>query len=389
MALLADGIVSYYAGAAPDSPKPEAAIRNRTAMTRVFAATLGCAAIVALIVAARAGATTGAATRRGWTLVSAFKFAVPTSRNRAQFDTVLVEDGQPWMFGGSNVTGRGVPQAVHRTNGRLTPTIMPGGLHSWIVAASGPAADYIWAVTYLGGSVLSWNGSVWSVVPDGGWAAGTRFTGIVVAGAGDVWVFGSTGGGYVGAGTWHWDGAAWTRSLGAASDIYQASPASATDFWGIGGGTGRHTALTNLLHFRAGSWHRAHPPALTGFRYSYVLALTPRNVWVAGTVAGRPKLGHFNGHSWRALRMPGTVPATGLCRDGHGGLWAIANTGARPSVVRHRSSAGIWSSSTVSASAANEVLACVLDPGTGSPWGAGRAAAPRGSAAAAYRYGRP
>jgi hypothetical protein len=350
-----------------------------------MAVTLGCAAIAALIVAARASATTGAATRRAWTLAEAFRY-FPQRGFHSQFDAVLIEGGQPWMFGGSNVTGGGVPEAEYRTHGHWISATMPSGLHSWIVAASGPAPDFIWAVTYLGGSVLSWNGSNWTVLPNGGWAAGTRFTGIVVPGAADVWVFGSTGGGHLGAGTWHWDGGNWTQSFGAASDIYQASAVSDTDMWGIAGGTGRHTALTNLLHFSAGSWHRVRPAALAGFRYSHVLALTPRNVWVAGSVNGTPELGHFNGHGWHALRMPGSVAATGMCRDGRGGLWVIANSGTSPSVVRHRSSAGSWSRSTVSANGANEVLACALVAGTRSPWGAGQSTAPRGRAAAAYRY---
>jgi hypothetical protein len=354
-------------------------------MTRVVAVTLCCAAAAALVVAARAIAATGAATKRGWALAEAFHYFPAT--NRSQFNTVLVEDGQPWMFGGSNVADHGVPEAEYRANGHWTQATMPAGLQSWIAGASGPAPDYIWAVTYLGGSVLSWNGSVWSVVPGGNWAAGTRFTSVVAAGAGDIWVFGSTGGGFVGAGTWHWDGANWTRSLGAATDIYQASEASATDMWAIAGGTGRHTALTHLVHFSAGSWNRVRPAALAGFSYSYVSALAPGNVWVAGLVGGAPKLAHFNGHRWRSLKMPGSVPATGLCQDGHGGLWVIANAGTGRSAVRHRSKAGTWSSSSVSSSSANEVLACVFDPGAQSPWGAGRAAAPQGSAAAVYRYG--
>jgi len=39
----------------------------------------------------------------------------------------------------------------------------------------------------------------------------------------------------------------------------------------------------------------------------------------------------------------------------------------------------------VSANPADEVLACALVPGTTRAWGAGKAAAPQGSAAAAYR----
>ncbi len=96
-----------------------------------------------------------------------------------------------------------------------------------------------------------------------------------------------------------------------------------------------------------------------------------------GTVAGRPKLGHFDGHGWSALRMPGTTAATGMCRDGRGGLWVIANSGASLSLVRDRARDGTWTKSVVSSDPADQVLACALIPGTQRTWGAGQAAAPQ------------
>ena len=126
---------------------------------------------------------------------------------------------------------------------------------------------------------------------------------------------------------------------------------------------------------------------MAGFRYSHVLALSPVDVWVAGSVAGSPALGHYDGHRWRVLSMPGSATATGMCRDGSGGMWVIANTGTSPSVVLDRSSGGTWTRSQVNSDPADEVLACALVPGTTTAWGAGKAAAPQGSAAAGYRYG--
>ena len=120
---------------------------------------------------------------------------------------------------------------------------------------------------------------------------------------------------------------------------------------------------------------------------SRVLALAPRSVWVTGSLAGRPALGHFDGHGWTAVAMPGQVAATGLCRDGRGCLWVIANTGTAPSRVLHRSSSGTWTTASVSSRPADRVLACGLVPGTTVAWGAGQSSAPQGSAAAAYRHG--
>jgi hypothetical protein len=104
-------------------------------------------------------------------------------------------------------------------------------------------------------------------------------------------------------------------------------------------------------------------------------------------VAGAPRLGHYDGRGWALLRMPGTTVASGLCRDGRGGLWVIANSGSSPSVVLDRASTGTWTRAKVSGNTADKVLACALLAGTQRTWGAGQAAAPSGTAAAAYRYG--
>ena len=238
-------------------------------------------------------------------------------------------------------------------------------------------------MTYLGGSVLRWNGGAWRTAPRGGWKTGTRFTGITAISRTDVWVFGTSGKRHRGAGTWHFNGTRWTRQNGAAGGIFQASRAGRGDIWGIGNAGSQGNAL---LHFDGSAWRRVRPAALAGFRYTHLLALAPGNVWVAGSVGSVPKLGHFDGRGWTVLRMPGTTAATGMCRDGLGGLWVIANSGLSPSFVRERASDGTWSKSVVSTSAASRVLACALVPGSSRTWGAGQTTAPRGSAAAAYHH---
>jgi len=325
-----------------------------------------------------------AATPPTWTLRLAIHY-LPPANSRSQYDVMFAWPGQVWFLGGSNIFGHGKPKAERLMNGIPQALPLPTGAHSWITAASAPSRTDIWAVTYLGGSVLEWNGSVWKTAPRGNWNTGTRFTGITALGPTNVWVFGTSGRRFPGAGTWHFNGTSWTRVNGVAGGIFQASAAAKTDIWGIGneGRTGNA-----LLHFGGSAWRRVRPQALAGFTYTHVLALSRSNVWVEGSVAGVPKLGRFNGRVWTELRMPGRTPGTGMCRDGHAGMWVIANSGAAPSIVRDRSRTGIWTTSVVSHNAANEVLACALTPGTTRAWGAGKASAPQGSAAAAYRAGR-
>ena len=330
-----------------------------------------------------AAAGTPAPGPAAWTLKLAIHY-LPPATNHSQYDVVLAGTSQTWFLGGSDVGGHGTPEIERIRNGVPHSAQLPSGPHSWITAASAASPADIWAVTYLGGSVLSWNGATWRAAPRGGWKAGTRFTGITATSPASVWLFGTSGPRYPGAGTWHFNGSKWTRVTGVAAGIFQASAAGAADLWGIGnaGATGNA-----LLHFGGSAWQRVRPSALAGFTYTRVLALSRSDVWVAGLVAGSPRLGHFDGHGWTALKMPGPTAATGMCRDGRGGLWVIANSGHSPSAVRDRSASGTWSKAVVSSNAADEVLACGLVPGTARTWGAGKAAAPLGSAAAAYRYG--
>jgi hypothetical protein len=108
---------------------------------------------------------------------------------------------------------------------------------------------------------------------------------------------------------------------------------------------------------------------------------------VAGSVSGVPKLAHFDGSGWTRLAMPGSVAATGMCRNGTGGLWVIANSRTGPSIIRQRSAAGRWSKATIGSSPADQVVACALVPGSASAWGAGKSSAIAGTAAAAYGHG--
>jgi len=319
-----------------------------------------------------------------WTLRLATRY-VPPDNSRSQYTDVLVTGRTAWFFGGSNFAGPGRPVAEVRSKGRFHTSQLPRGLHNWITGASAVSQNDIWAVTFLDGKVLHWNGSAWKVVRKGGWGTRGQFTDIVALGSTNVWLFGGHGRAHPGAGTWHLIGSTWTRVRGMAADIAQASAVSATDLWGIGSIRGTRNAL---LRSDGYAWRQVTPANLVGFTYSFVLAIGPRDVWVAGSVSGIPELGHFNGKGWTTVTMPSAVPATSMCRDGRDGLWVIANLGRGQSVVLHRARHGAWTSVPVHATSSNEVLACALVPGTSAVFGAGKAAAPAGSAAAVYGFGR-
>lgn len=337
-----------------------------------------------VVLAATSVAAPVPASSQSWILRLATRY-VPPDNSHSQYTNVLVTGRTGWFFGGSNFAGAGRPVIEERSKGRWHSAELPSGLHNWITGASAVAANDIWAVTYLNGRLLHWDGSAWKIVPKGGWGTRGQFTGIVALGPSNVWLFGGHGRAHPGAGTWHLLDKKWTKVRGMATDIAQASAASSSDIWGIGSIRGTRNAL---LRSDGYVWQHVSPSNLAGFTYSFVLAVAPSDVWVAGSVSGIPELGHFNGKGWTSVTMPSTVPATSLCRDGLGGLWAVSNAGRGQSVVLHRSKHGDWTSVPVHATSANEVLACAVVPGTSAVFGAGKSAAPAGSAAAVYGFGK-
>ena len=361
-------------------------MRARAAlMLTSLAATVLATALASLGgIAPASAATPPNAAVKSWSLKLAIRY-FPSAGNHSQFDTVLVAGRTAWFFGGTNFSGKGAPEIETRANGRWHPSLLPSGLRTWITGASAVTASDIWAVTYLGGAVVHWNGTRWSRVAPGRWNDNAQFTGIVAISPDNVWLFGGKGRSTPGAGTWHLSGTKWTEVRGTAGEIYRASEASPTDLWGIGGTAGD---MTTLMRYRGTAWERVTPTALTGFTYSSVLALGPDSVWVAGSVTGIPMLGHYNGRGWTAYSTPAIVPPSGICRDGRGGIWVVANSGSGPSVMYDRSASGNWTTAPVSQTSANEVLGCASIPRTTSAWGAGKSAAPAGTAAAVYGYGK-
>jgi hypothetical protein len=348
------------------------------------ALTLAIAVVPAVPAAAAAGPElVRPAAAPAWNLKLAIRY-FPSAGNHSQYDTVLAQGRTAWFFGGSNLSGHGVPEVEQRSDGRWHQSVLPSGLRSWITGASAVSAVDIWAVTYLGGTVLRWNGSKWTRERDGRWNRNRPFTGVIAFSPKNAWVFGAKTRSGPGAGTWHLSGTRWTQVKGAAAGLDKASATSPADIWGIGDIRGTMNAL---FRYRGSAWTHVSPAALAGFTYSGVLAAGPASVWVSGSVDGTPELGHYNGRGWTTVTMPGSATASGMCRDGRGGLWVIANSGLGASSVLHRSAAGSWTSVPVSRTSANEVLGCALVPGTSAVWGAGKSAAPVGTAAAVYGYG--
>ncbi len=216
---------------------------------------------------------------------------------------------------------------AERWNGStLTPSRLPAGLRGFINAASAPSGSDVWAASEYGHYVLHWNGTSWRLARRFG--AGP-ITGLTAISAADVWVFGTTASGAVGAGTWRFDGHRWARATGRAATIYRASAVSRRDIWAIS--AARSAAA--VVRFENGrSWRRVPTGRiLAGLRLRDILAVSAADVWLLGDRPGtggvHPVLVHWDGSEWTRITAPVTA-WPGLLAKGPAGSVLVTATSA-------------------------------------------------------------
>ena len=160
------------------------------------------------------------------------------------------------------------PHAAIHWNGRSWGgSNLPSQVNQRIQAASAPAANDVWAVTFNGGYVLHYNGQSWSVahqlpVKAAQGDLDLDTTDVVAFSAKDVWVFGGSGFG-PGEGTWHYNGSTWTQQTGTAADLALAGATSSSSIWALGGSG--VPAADAVVHYNGKSWQAEGSSALNGY----------------------------------------------------------------------------------------------------------------------------
>jgi hypothetical protein len=269
----------------------------------------------------------------GWRMTAIRHYG---NRDDASGYSAIVAPGRStaWALGGTNPGGASVPTAERWIGGRWRSWPLPPHLTGFIGDASAPSSRDIWAVSYSSGYVLHWDGARWKVAKS--WRQHSVLTGVTALSATNVWVFGTTTGGFRGLGTWHFNGRTWARARGRANEIYRASAVSGRDIWAVAANS--HGGFVE--HYDGRSWQRARTGRLlAGTRLDDVLALSRRNIWVVGNLEtrhgdGRLLIAHFNGQHWKrtVTRWRGDIGR--LAPDGSGGVWVSAdNSGASSDVL--------------------------------------------------------
>jgi hypothetical protein len=343
-----------------------------------------CAAMSAAVLLTGTALHAQAAAIPGWRQVFSKHFGVAS--NFPVLNAVVATSAtNAWALGGSDVGGP--PIAEHWNGKTWSRSALPKGFVDDITAASGPAANDIWAVAQSGGEILHWNGRAWSIAKQlpvlKGILVPPRLTGVFALSATDVWVFGSTDGSTPGWGTWHYDGKSWRQWHGYAAGIVNGSAVSPANVWAIRGDAA-FGQQTEIVHY-TGTWRPVTASALSGLEFTAIEAFTATNVWAAAFSArnqAQSWLLHYNGRTWSRFKLPWSGPAIeGIVADGHGGLWL--NAPGLPPYEVHRTEKGGWSRLRLAV-----LLAGIAHiPGSASVWGAGADFALTNPKAVIWAYG--
>jgi hypothetical protein len=242
--------------------------------------------------------------------------------------TAAIADNDIWAVGFSQNTNAPpvldstLAEHFDGTSWRIVPTpALPSG-NAQFFGVAGAASNDVWAVglSPLGALVEHWDGTSWSVV------SSPAFTGVSVEAisadaTNDVWAVGNNGGN---AGVEHWDGTSWsTVSSPAFSGVplTSVSADASNNVWAVGVAStifGAPFSGPAVLHFDGTSWSVINPN--TQLDFASVTALSPTNVWAAGTVVvffnhkthRKAAIEHWDGTSWSIVSSPNPTKSPGL-----------------------------------------------------------------------------
>jgi hypothetical protein len=248
------------------------------------------------ITAGLLGLTVPASAATGWTVVTP-----PASTSGAELTgSYALSDTDAWAVG--NIGPDPVSLNWNGTAWSAVPTPAPSGsTPDWAlksVAAS--STSDAWAVGEQSDGRTHdslyehWNGSAWSVVtgPNEG-----ILNAVLDFSPTNAWAFADFS-------VLHWNGTAWSVVSGAFPAL-SVSADSPNDIWGIY----RNNMIT---HYNGSSWSVVTLSGPSGTAFESVEALSPTDVWAAGTNGTTALLEHFNGTSWQAMTLPSSFSGTGI-----------------------------------------------------------------------------
>jgi hypothetical protein len=291
-------------------------------MKRKIASTVaGVSTALSLVGFSAANTTAASADQPAWHIIY-------TRAQNAEFEAVVATGRTSGFALLEPDTTVATPVAYERTGAMTFRKVpFPTVADEWVAgaSASSPSDVYVFADILTLNSpkaeseVLKWTGKKFSVVA----AFAGELGGGTVLSPDDVFAYGSSrygGGSLPAAGTYHYNGHAWTEisstvsGSGDALSATSAYVADGTELYHYNGHQWAATNLASLLPAKQGS----NQPALSG-----VLALSAHDIYAtgnAGQFTGPAVILHGNGHTWaKVASYPSAVGQP--VSDGQGGLW--------------------------------------------------------------------
>ncbi len=218
-----------------------------------------------------------------------------------------------------------------------TPSPAAGGFFSSVARVT---SNDVWAVgsdltgTHGQPLIEHWNGTSWSQVASPTLNNGGSLNGVTAVSSNDVWAVGFNGD-TSGALVEHWDGSSWSivssPAFAGVGLIKGVSADASNDVWAVSAST------ASILHWNGTSWSIVASPRLEAFG---VTALSPTNVWAAGTVedsdndATIPAVEHWDGTNWSIVPSPNPNTQVdessllqGIAAISANDIWAVGTVG--------------------------------------------------------------
>src|SRR5215471_13652639 len=247
-----------------------------------------------------------------------------------------ITDNDMWAVGTIGA-GRGPFQTLaEHFNGTSwsvisTPAVQGGQF----AAVDGVASNDVWAVGQqaAGSSVTAliehWNGTTWSVISSPRVGHGAFLSAVMAVSSNDVWAAGSNNSS--GVLIEHWNGTSWSVIFSPAFTgvvgVRGISADASNDVWAV--------AVSTTLHWDGQSWSQIPEPSKFGG--NAITALSPTNVWAAGSRSGEhpdalEAIAHWNGTSWNIVATVDPFPAnhlssrfTGIAAVSANNIWAVGS----------------------------------------------------------------
>lgn len=282
--------------------------------------------------------------RRGATGVASAAAAATTAASVVAAATaVALGPGVAVAAGGSQwrtVPGPAVPAA---DSANLTALVMTGPVAGWAAGFTVPNAPAAGGFEPL---LASWNGRKWTLVRVSVGSPGGRLDGVAAVSARDVWAVGTAypNGNSAQPLILHFNGRRWTRTRAATGrgvqdvSLMSVAARSASDAWAVGQQETSTGVVSPVIeHWNGRVWRLARVPDISPFRQAgleSVAVAADGQAWAVGSPfdnARRPLVLHWTGQAWRLAATPaasGDVLASGVTAVSPRAVWVVGTVSA-------------------------------------------------------------